>query len=296
MKWSGSVPAMNDFNVAWSTGSVLGYQAVNSLGGSPFPAIWHDVAAFNRTIGTPTFEQFASGAWSAATLNSAVFAQQGGTAVPVMDGTTTTACRWTWNSLNLQYDYVKWVLLAFHYTGTPTPLVDVLVESSPDATTWTMRHSSTGTSAEAFPFWFQKTDHGDHRYLRVTVTVTNARPVSVNSVRLLSYRWGGQGGGAETEHPFQWDADGNVSIGKGAAAPNVSDQLILGTNTKAQVRFGTDTYLWRDSSGWLRTNSLILDGVLSATKLGIVDAKGDLIAGTTSDTAARLRSARTGRS
>jgi len=176
---------------------------------SPMAMAWHDVIAFNKTA-TPTFETY-NGAWNSAALNSRHFAQQESFAIIVCDGVTNTAARWTWNSGAFNFCLAEWLVIGFNYTN-PVNERTVLWETSVDGFTWTTKHTSTHAVNNA-PVWHYMPPLALGQYLRLTLTSTNATPVKINAIRLLTKRWGDEGKGSELGYPYTWDKNQNIIPG-----------------------------------------------------------------------------------
>ena len=178
---------------------------------SPVPKyLWHDILRFSRFTGAPTYETYDGTAWTSQTLNTNILSGKEATAYPLTNGTTTTGARWTWNSVNLSYSYLRWWVIGLGYVGATTPINSFLVESSANGTTWTTRHTSTVTS-QAAPVWLYATDHGADPYLRLTIVTTSAQGINLSGIKGLSSRWANQGGGVEYEFPYDWDGSRNIT-------------------------------------------------------------------------------------
>lgn len=178
---------------------------------SPVPKyLWHDILRFSRFTGAPTYETYNGTTWSSQTLNTEILSGKEATAYALTNGTTTTGARWTWSSGNLSYSYLRWWVIGLGYVGATAPINSFLVESSPDGTTWTTRHTSTVTS-QGTPVWLYASDHGGHNRLRLTIVTTNAQAINVSGIKGLSSRWANQGGGVEYEFPYDWDGSRNIT-------------------------------------------------------------------------------------
>lgn len=225
---------------------------------SPVPHVaWHNLLAFHKWWGTPTFERYTAGAWGAGTLDNSLFDGKESNQTTVIDGTTYTAARWTWNSAgNMPFSYAYAWFLFIPYSGTPVSK-DFLIESSANGTAWTTRHTSTGNTTTGAIAYLHVNDWGGDSYIRLTITVTNAQPLLLSSIKALSSRPSNQGGGVDLEYPYEWDSSRRIAIGAGATPGNAP--LTVGTNTSGAsggIYFGTDTSLYRDAAGVLRTATL----------------------------------------
>lgn len=291
------VPGLSSVTVATLTNTsytIPGSGAAASyLAYSPVPKyLWHDLLSFNRWWGTPTFETY-NGSWSAGTLDSNLFAQKESYTATVVNGTSVTGARWTWNSGNLAYSYPNWWALGFSYNGATASSKDILIESSADGTTWTTRHTSTGNTANAAPVWAYMTDNGSHTYMRLTISVTNSQPLTMASIKALSSRWGNQGGGSEYEFPYDWDSSRRITIGTTSGARSNGVLNLGGTapTTAAEgIYFGTDVSLYRSAANILATDdslsllgtssNLTVQGTGTSTIAGNLTVSGTVTTGT----------------
>lgn len=206
-------PAIDSIRGRVPTNSNFSGAGAESITHSPVSGVlWHDLLAFNRVWGTPTYQTYNGTVWSNATLNKDFFAQKENVSAEVYNGTTTTGARWTWNYPGIAYASSganAWLVLGIAYTN-PVPDKDVLVETSADGVTWTTRHTTSNNVTNAAPHWFAVTSWSGHTWLRITIT-GNSGILRLNSVRLLSSRWGDQGLGSEYQYPYDWDADQNIA-------------------------------------------------------------------------------------
>ncbi len=291
------VPGLSSVSVATLTNSsyiIPGSGAAAAyLAYSPVPKyLWHDLLSFNRWWGTPTFETY-NGSWSAGTLDSNLFAQKESYSATVVNGTSVTGARWMWNNANLAYSYPNWWALGFSYNGATASSKDILIESSPDGTTWTTRHTSTGNTANASPVWAYMTDNGGHTYIRLTISVTNSQPLTMASIKALSSRWGNQGGGSEYEFAYDWDSSRRITIGttSGARSNGVLNLGSTAPTTAAEgIYFGTDVSLYRSAANILATDdslsllgtssNLTVQGTGTSTIAGNLTVSGTVTTGT----------------
>ena len=264
-------PNLNSLSIANLTNT--SYTIPNNTAGvytaySPVPKyLWHDVLNYQLWWGTPTHETY-NGTWNSATLNKALFANKENQVVTVINGTTYTAARWTWNSSNISFSFGLWWVLGFTYVN-PASSKDILIESSTDGSVWTTRHTTTANTASAQPVWLYVTDWAGATYIRLTITVTNSQPLAMSSIKALSARWGNQGGGSENNLPYTWDNDGRITVGTGtggiAGTTNYSNGALnvgLSTATTAAqgIYFGTDTNLYRGGADILKTDDSLTVG------------------------------------
>lgn len=216
------------------------------------PFLWHDIIAFNR-LTTPIFETSSDGnTFTTGTLNSNLFAHIEHQSIDVLDYTTTKSVRWTWNTGGLSYSTVSWLLLGFTYVnGTVTKTVSI--DTSSDGSTWTNRHTSSGTW-NAQPVWFYVNWGGDSQ-VRLTITyVSGGADVRLSSIRFLSSRWGDQGLGSEISYPYIWDGDKRVTFQNLVTVNGgLTSNNLLSANSNLNVTGYTDT---QDATSRLRmTNS-----------------------------------------
>jgi len=199
----------------------------NSLAQAPFTPLFHDVLAFNKLWGAPTYTVSTDGSTSfgAGTLDNKLFANKDAHTSALVADTTTRGARWQWNNANVGFSNGAWLVLGHAYGGSTAPTKTVTVESSTDGSAWTVRHTSSYASTEV-PVWHFITGWGGAQYLRVTVVWTAGGQVKLTSMRLLTSRWGDQGGGPEYSLPITWSADGTmVGIGLGVTAPTSALQV-----------------------------------------------------------------------
>lgn len=182
----------------------------------PFPAMYHDLLAFNRKWGAPVYETSADGTtgWTAATREDALFSRKEDQAFIIIDGTVVKGARWTWGSSASPmpaYATVSWLVIGHTYVDT-FPNKEIKLETSVDGITWTTRHISTYSNV-ATPVWHRVTDWGGDIYIRLTIrSLVAGGAVNLSSIRMLSSRWGDQGGGSELEIPYTWDKNRSVTF------------------------------------------------------------------------------------
>ncbi len=172
--------------------------------------IWHDLFAFCKNY-TTTYETFDGSTWSSATLNRNLFAQKENQSIEVINGTTVTAARWSFN--NVSWGGANWLVIG-HAWSSGTSNKTVLVETSADGVTWTSRHSSTYTNNSCAIFHYLDA-YNDHAYMRITITRNPSSTATINlsGIRLMTARPGDQGRGREQEFPYSWDATQNITTG-----------------------------------------------------------------------------------
>ena len=263
-------------NIPTGSGTTGDYMANTPLA----PQIWHDLLGWSRWFGTPTFERYNGTIWAATTLDTGIFARQENRQSTIIDGTTYTAARWTWNSAgNVPWSYIEWWVLGIPYSAVAVNK-NFLIESSADGNTWTTRHTSTGNTASGQPIFLYQSPSGGDQYLRLTITVNNGQALLLSTMRALTARWANQGAGSEMEFPYSWDASQRMAIGAGAVAAN--GPLTIGTNTTASsggLWFGTDTALYRSGN-----TALTVAGSLAATGGIVSSAYSTASTGITFDT------------
>lgn len=220
------VPNMSALKVGTlNTGSFVVPDVLNPLQ-DPFPSMWHDILAFNRYYGAPIFARSTDGVTytTDATLDtSALFAQKEGSVVSVMNGTTQKGARWVWTGT--QWASGVWLVIGHAYTGAGVQK-EVRVESSADNVTWVTRHvSSYGDNAK--PVWHYIAPWSGDNYLRLTIKHLGGAEVNLSAIRILSSRWGDQGGGSEIEVPYTWTPDRQVGFVRATSdnAPVASNEL-----------------------------------------------------------------------
>lgn len=264
------------FRVTNQTNSIYGSDPGNAAA-TPFGNMWHDILAFNRYNGTPTFEQYDGSAWNAATLNSQVFAQMDATPVQIINGTSTTGARYTWNSNGFQYaqDDIAWLVLKFGYTSATAAIKTITVETSSDGTNWTTR-AAPPTTSEQNVVYAPVANWANATWLRVTITQSNGQPVGLNGLQMMGSRSGSQGIGQEYSYPYGWDASMNLStLGSGGS----TGVLKVGSNSNIAntggIYFGADTNLYRGGNDLLKTDDALQVGT-NLTVGGVINTSGNI--------------------
>ena len=239
-----TVPNLNSVTTSAALTNQVLVPVAAAVSQDPFVPLWHDSLAFSKLWGAPTYTISTDGATSfgAGTLDPKLFANKEAHTSVTVASTTTRGARWTWNSANIAFNNGVWLVLGHAYGGAAAPTKTVTVESSTDGSAWTVRHTSTYANTEV-PVWHYITGWGGAQWLRVTIVWTAGDLVKLTSMRLLTARWGDQGGGPEYGLPITWSADGTmVGIGKGITAPTsaldvTGNGVISGTLSVAGVAF-----------------------------------------------------------
>jgi hypothetical protein len=220
LQYSAAVPSTASYSIVQAAHTYLAC--------SPLPKVlWHDLLAFSRYWGPPTFEQYNGSAWVAGTLDAGLFAHLENRSVQQIDGTTYTAARWTWVSTAMAYAFPYVWIIGVTYSTTASNKA-FLIQSSADGVTWTTRHTSSGNFARAQPIFLFMDSNAADTYIRLTITVSNGVPLMLSSMRALSARWGDAGQGSEGEFPYVWDASRNITFFKNILA-TVDNSQTLGT-------------------------------------------------------------------
>lgn len=216
-----NVPALDSLKTNGSLTNKTFTTDITQIAQAPFAGLWHDLLAFHQGIGTPTYETSDGAVWTAATLDSRLFSMKEDQQFGIVNGTTVKAARWTWTGTD--FSKGTWLVLGHAFISGGVNKT-VTVESSVDGTSWTTRHTST-YSTTAQPVWHWLADYiGDTR-LRLTITWNSGGEVRLSTVRLLTARWGDQGGGREAEFPYEWDEQRRIGIG--GAVRDTNTQLTI---------------------------------------------------------------------
>lgn len=236
------------------------------IGGPPFSRSWHDVLRFNVT-GVPVEETLVGSTWTPRALTTSLFDGTENAATGVIDGTTATAVRWTWNS-TFATD-MQWLRVAFGYV-VPVPSIAIDVEQSNDGVAWTyVINNATYANANAETLWLRTAGVSNTNYSRITIRSTNARPLNINILQWYTHRTGDQGRGVFVEYPYSWNYAKQIAVGGGAPG---NGPLTIGTNTTATsggLWFGNDTVVYRSAAGVLRTPSQLMSST-TATLPGLI--------------------------
>lgn len=262
----------------------------------PFPSLYHDILAFNRHWGAPTFQTSADGttAWTNATRNDALFSQKEHSSYSgTIDGTAVKGGRWTWNSSQVAYSTVQWLVVGFTYDGNFTTK-EVKVESSADGVTWTTRHLSTHGTV-GMPVWHSITDWGGHEWVRLTLRTTTVGGIPISAIRFLTPRWGDQGGGSEYELPYTWDESRSVTFERaysnnttppGPTELTRRDYVDAQIATRAATNHTHTAANISDSTTVGRSVLTAVDATAARTAIGAGTGTSNLVIGTTAGTAA----------
>lgn len=221
---------------------------------TPMATIWHDLLAFNRGLASPLYETSVDGTtFTTSAPDNKLFAMKENQAI-VVAGSTSKVARWTWNSGNVGWSGGVWLVIGNTYQAT-APVKSVLVESSTDGITWTTRHTSSGNWNQ-IPTWHFVTPYQGDSRLRLTITWISGGPVSLASIRLLTQRWGDQGGGREFQYPFTWDETGRMQHPDPLGAQDTATKTYV-DKAAPQVSVSSGVYYFPiASSGTATANNL----------------------------------------
>jgi hypothetical protein len=220
-----------------------------TIGINPIGAYsYHDLLAFNRWWGPPTFYLSTDGVtYTPSTLDPGVFSQKESSNFAIISGSNTSAC-WTWhNASYVPYSIARTWLISFPYAAT-APVASIRLESSADGSAWTTRFTATGVNASVAQYYFLATDWVADSYVRLTITVTNAQPLSLTTIRAFSSRWGDQGGGRESSIPYTWDSNGYIGINKGVTTPSYPLDVTGDANITGQIHNVTNPTSAQDAA------------------------------------------------
>lgn len=221
----------------------------------PFALAWHDLLAFNQAFVT-TYEIYDGSSWTYSTLDTNLFSQREDNNIQVIANETNNASRWTWHTVG--WSGATWLGISYAYDGSPANGVTVLVESSADNSTWTVRHNSTYTMSQSMYFHYL-TSYGGDNYLRMTLTKNSGfRTISLSTIKLYTNRFGDQGNGREFELPIGWDNERTINITKNLLVTtgyvqiqtpifptcNVTNAGAIAYNTSAFKHYGCNSTNW----------------------------------------------------
>ena len=233
--------------------------AVNSASilQSPIPKyLWHDIFAFCK-YATPKYYTTSDGTtWTEATLDKRHFAQFDGLNIGVISATGKCGSKWEWNSTQFSYSGGAWLVIGVGYAD-PVATVTITFESSSDNETWTVRHQSTHAGSAA-PIWCKLDGYSNNRYLRLSITKDpsdTTKGFGIGAIKLLTARWGDQGGGSELEYPYSWDADRNITMPGTLSVTGVIKQ----NGTAVSLSGHTHNYAGSSSAGGSATSAVKLD-------------------------------------
>lgn len=223
--------------------------AAAPLGGE---VLWHDLLRFGRRWGAPVTERKISSAWTATTDDDYVkvpFVGKMSDGAAVTDpgndwgGGAFAGLRWTWDGTQWAAPDGAWLCIGWTHTS-PVPVKTVLVQSSPDGSAWTTRHTSVDTTAGAPSFHWVSSWGGD-THVRVTIDIDSGdEPQAVTVVQLMTSRWGNEGGGPEESWPLTWNVEQHIGVGgdpsplaalRVAGAVELPDATAPGSNPSSGV-------------------------------------------------------------
>lgn len=177
--------------------------------------LWHDIIAFGSNTHPKVEISANSGSsWSESTdvnLSRKLFIGRENQSVTVLDDTK-TAIRWTWNTGNFHACQASYLAIGFAYSAKQATF-SISFDTSKDGSTWTNGFTKTGATYTSAPYWFYLTTNWSNvTHARITLTRTSASGTSANlsGIKLLTTRWGNQGGGSEFEYPYEWDYNQNI--------------------------------------------------------------------------------------
>ena len=253
---------------------------------SPIPKyLWHDLFAFSYKV-TPTYYVSADNStWTTATLDKRPFAQKENFSYQIIKTTGQTGSRWVWNSSAFHYSNGLWLVIGVAYAAT-LATATITFDVSTDGSTWTTKYTGTH-SASSSPIWcYVNGGIANTPYLRLTITKDTSDTTGVfniNAIKLLSYRWGDQGGGSEYEYPYTWDENKNITFSAKTTSdsfqtsklyiPTSSGGSTYGAGTSGQVlkTNGTTVYWGADSaptSATSHTTGITASTTATKTTLG----------------------------
>ena len=267
-------------SVFFKTGNTLKITPkIGSIIQSPVPKYkWHDIFAFSHKA-TPTFYTTTDNiTWTEATLDKRPFSQLQDFSLPIITETQTGA-RWVWNSTAFSYSSATWLTIGFSYS-IPTAEVTIVFETSSNGTTWVKRHESNYASSSQ-PVWFYIDGYGADSYLRLTITKDTSDTTgtcNINAIKLLSSRWGNQGGGSEYEFPYTWDANKNMTA-TGTFSGTFNGNATTATKATQDGDGNTISSTYLKRSGGAMTGNLTMNGtdIILGTSASTSNDSGDLI-------------------
>lgn len=221
---------------------------------------YHDLLAFLNGITLTTETTTDSGAtWGSVANITALFNSREGEFNAIGSAAAGQGVRFTFvgSTTPISNSNARALQIGFGYTAT-APNRTILVESSPDGTTWTNRLNATGVSNNASTLIANITDWGTHTRVRITIINTNASGMNLSAVKLLVARPGGEGRSREGEYPFNWDFARNMIFLAGIRLPNLSGMAagrLLVLDASGNV------------SGTLLATASIADGAVTSAKI-----------------------------
>lgn len=263
---------------------------------SPFDGIYHDNLAFNRHWGAPVITEALAAtpttftAAASASDHNIFFNTKQAQALAVANTTWRKSIRYQWNSFNIAWNNATWLVLGHTYTD-PAPNKTVVVETSADGTTWTVRHTSTYDTVGG-PVWHYISNYSGDSYFRLTITHNSGADIGLSTIRVLTPRWGDQGGGTELTLPYGWDNDRGVTFVRAysdAATPLSSTELVRKDYVDSQVSTraaSSHTHTAANISDSTAVGrSVIIAADAAAARTAIGAGTSNLTIGTTSTTA-----------
>ena len=189
------------------------------------PRTWHDIFAFGTINGWPTFETRTGSTWSSTSLGKEVFDLKDGSYSDLIpENGSVDGCRYTWASSNLPWSQFEHIVMILNNSGGAARTLKYTIQNSLDGVAWT----DFGTLTS--PDWSVTLDlptswsWGEWPYLRLLIERTSGTGgLRMTGISALTRRMGDQGGGRETEFPYDWDANKVITFN---AIP-----LIAGTPT-----------------------------------------------------------------
>ena len=141
--------------------------------------------------------------------------------------------RWYWDNTNdMAYANIARLVARWGYVAT-IPDVLVTVESSANGTAWTVRGTTTMTSASNQQFAMSLSDNGGDTYYRVTMQViggaASGTVAVLHMLELQNYRIGSQGKGFEVEEPFWWNYTREIGLYNHIRVMAATNTIDLGT-------------------------------------------------------------------
>lgn len=177
---------------------------------TPMSGIYHDLFAFNNNNYTQSFYTTTDGtAWNSETISNIPFDQKDMTTITLFSNSI-IGYRWQWFSTTLAYNGATSLLTSWHYKSDVAN-INIVVESSKDGESWLKIGQTLNETVSSE--WVRTTlsSMQDISYLRITMTKNSGGDASLSSIKLMTPRPGSQGCGRESEYPYTWDADKNIT-------------------------------------------------------------------------------------
>lgn len=188
---------------------------------------WHDQFAFCRHATPKYYTSSDSGTtWEEGELDKKHFSQKDSFYRNVFTDNI-NAVKWEWNTITFSYGCNAFLNVNFGHVASP-PKYTLIFEYQNNNSEWKVLHQHTRVSAvQALLLPLVPYFHESKAY-RLTITLdeeyNNTHSLLVGFIRMLSYRMGAQGHGAEYEYPYSWDEDANMY-------PIVNNTKKLGTTS-----------------------------------------------------------------